>query len=175
MEPRSPFVVGEQPGFAPEVGRLVVMLSYARRTTLQAVRGLTAAQLDHLHDAGSNSIGALLAHIAAVEVAYQCATFARRTLSPAEQARWSAALDLGERGRIAIRGHDMGHYLAMLDEVRAHTLLELAARDDRWLEETTPFWGGQPANNHFKWFHVLEDEINHRGQIRWLRQRLPAG
>jgi uncharacterized damage-inducible protein DinB len=151
------------------------MLSYARRTTLQAVRGLTAAQLDHLHDAGSNSIGALLAHIAAVEVAYQCATFERRTLSPAEQARWSAALDLGERGRIAIRGHDMGHYLAMLDEVRAHTLLELAARDDRWLEETTPFWGGQPANNHFKWFHVLEDEINHRGQIRWLRQRLPAG
>jgi uncharacterized damage-inducible protein DinB len=175
MQARSPFVVGEQPGFTPEVGRLVVMLSYARRTTVLAAKGLTAAQLDHLHDAESNSIGALLAHVAAIEVAYQCSTFEQRRLSPAEQARWGAALELGERGRREIRGQELGRYLAVLDEVRAHTLRMLAERDDGWLEETTPFWGGQPANNHFKWFHVLEDEINHRGQIRWLRRRLPGG
>ena len=174
MEARSPFVVGRQPGFAPEVGGLVVMLSYARRTTLKAVAGLSASQLDHLQDAESNSIGALLAHIAAIEVAYQCATFEQRRLSPAEQARWGAAMALGARGRDEIRGRPLDHYLATLDEVRAHTLRELAARDDGWLEETTPFWGGHPANNHFKWFHVLEDEINHRGQIRWLRRRLPG-
>ena len=174
MQARSPFIVGEQPGFAPQVGRLVVMLAYARRTTLMAARGLTAAQLDHLQDAASNSIGALLAHVAAVEVAYQCATFEQRPLRRAEQDRWGAALDLGERGRREIRGHELSHYLSMLDDVRAHTLRELGARDDGWLEETTPFWGGQLANNHFKWFHVLEDEINHRGQIRWLRQRLPV-
>lgn len=174
MQVASPFVVGEQPGFAPEVGRLVVMLSYARRTTLSAAQGLTTPQLDHLQDAGSNSIGALLAHVAAVEVAYQCSTFEQRRLSPAEQARWGAALDLGARGRSEIRGQPLAHYLALLEEVRAHTLRELARRDDAWLEETTPFWGGHPANNHFKWFHVLEDEINHRGQIRWLRRRLPG-
>ena len=23
------------------------------------------------------------------------------------------------------------------------------------------------------WFHAVEDEISHRGQIRWLRKRLP--
>lgn len=174
MQQPSPFVVGEQPGFTADIGRLVVMLSYARRTTLAAVQGLTTAQLDHVHDAESNSIGALLAHIAGVEVAYQCSTFERRPLSPAEHARWDAALDLGERARAEIRGQPLSHYLAVLDEVRAHTLRELAARDDAWLAETTPFWGGHPANNHFKWFHVLEDEINHRGQIRWLRRRLPG-
>ena len=174
MQPHSPFIVGEQPGFAPEVGRLVVMLAYARRTTLKAVEGLTTSRLDHLQDAESNSIGALLAHIAAIEMAYQCSTFEQRRLSPAEQARWGAALELGARGRGEIRGHDLGYYLSMLHEVRAHTLRELAGRDDAWLEETTPFWGGKPANNHFKWFHVLEDEINHRGQIRWLRRRLPG-
>jgi hypothetical protein len=27
-------------------------------------------------------------------------------------------------------------------------------------------------NGHFAWFHHAEDEINHRGQIRWLRARL---
>jgi uncharacterized damage-inducible protein DinB len=173
MQGRSPFIVGEQPGFAPQVGRLVVMLSYVRRTTLHAVQGLTVSQLDHLQDPESNSIGALLAHIAAIEVAYQCSTFEQRRLSLAEQARWGAALELGLRGRREIRRQDLGYYLSMLDEVRAHTLRELAGRDDTWLEETTPFWGGQPANNYFKWFHVLEDEVNHRGQVRWLRRRLP--
>jgi uncharacterized damage-inducible protein DinB len=169
----SPFIVSDQPGYAPNIGRLVVMLTYARRTTLQAVHGLTTAQLDHLHDAESNSIGALLAHAAAVEVAYQRATFHRRSLTPAELGRWGAALDLGARAWEEIRGHDLRHYLTMLDGIRAETLQELAARTDAWLEETTPFWGGQLANNHFQWFHVLEDEVNHRGQIRWLRRRLP--
>lgn len=171
---RGPFVVSEQPGFAPQVGRLVAMLTYARGTTLRTVAGLTAAQLDHLHDPTSNSIGALLAHVAAVETAYQCSTFERRGLTDAEQIRWGAALALGARGRRELGGHGLEHYVAALDAVRAHTLRELAARDDAWLEELTPLRNGRPANNHFRWFHVLEDEINHRGQMRWLRQRLPG-
>jgi uncharacterized damage-inducible protein DinB len=175
MHVETPFVLGDQPGFTPQIGHLVVMLSYARRTTLQAVQGLTSSQLDHLEDSESNSIGALLAHIAAIEMAYQCSTFEQRPLSRAEQVRWGAALELGARGRQEIRGHDLGYYLSMLDEVRARTLRELAAREDTWLYETTPFWGGQPANNYFKWFHVFEDEISHRGQIRWLRKRVPRG
>ena len=31
----------------------------------------------------------------------------------------------------------------------------------------------QKINAHWAWFHVAEDEINHRGQMRWLRARLP--
>jgi hypothetical protein len=112
--------------------------------------------------------------VAAIEVAYQCSTFEQRRLSDAEQARWGAALELGARARQEIRGHDLEHYLGLLDEARTKTLRELARRDDRWLEEVTPL-RGRPANNHFRWFHVLEDEISHRGQIRWLRQRLPGG
>ncbi|MFN2567485.1 MAG: DUF664 domain-containing protein [Gemmatimonadaceae bacterium] len=155
------------------MGRLVAMLTYARRTTLKAVEGLTVAQLDHLHDPMSNSIGALLAHAAALEVACQCATFERRGLSDAERARWGAALELGARARREIRGHDLDHYRSLLDEVRARTLRELGERDDAWLEETTPGRGGRAVSNYFRWFHVLEDEISHRGQMRWLRQRLP--
>lgn len=175
MTAPSPFIVAPQPGFAPEVGRLVSMLAYARLTTLRAVQGLSTAQLDHLHDPASNSIGALLAHVAAVEFAYQCTTFDRRGLSGPEQARWGAALDLGPDAQREIRGRPLAHYLAQLEEVRARTLAELARRDDAWLEETSPFSGGHAANNHFRWFHVLEDEINHRGQMRWLRRRVPHG
>ena len=62
----SPLRIEAIPGYSPTIGRLVGMLTYARSTTLAAVDGLTIADLDHLHDAESNSIGALLAHIAAV-------------------------------------------------------------------------------------------------------------
>ena len=43
-------------------------------------------------------------------------------------------------------------------------------RDDAWLEH--PLVAAPELNAHWAWFHVAEDEINHRGQIRWLRARL---
>src|SRR5689334_11258701 len=59
-------IIGPIDGFTPAVGRLVSMMRYVRSTTLRAVDGLGAHQLDHLYDDRSNSIGALLAHIASV-------------------------------------------------------------------------------------------------------------
>jgi uncharacterized damage-inducible protein DinB len=47
----------------------------------------------------------------------------------------------------------------------------LEQRDDAWLHETTPFFSnGKLMNNYFKWFHVLEDETSHRGQILLIRK-----
>jgi hypothetical protein len=74
------------------------MLLYARSTTFAAVEGMTVEELDHLHDSQSNSIGALLAHIAAVERSYQVMTFEDRPLSSEENAHWSIALKLGRMG-----------------------------------------------------------------------------
>lgn len=174
MDESRLYLIGDVAGFSPQVGRLVSMMNYARHTTLAAVRGLEARHLDYLHDARSNSIGALLSHVAAVEAAYQAATFRARDLSAEERREWGAALDLGERARREIRGRDLAYYAGLLGRVRAGTLAELGRRDDAWLEERTPFWGGLAANNHFKWFHVFEDELSHRGQIRWLRTRALA-
>ncbi len=128
------------PGYAPTIGRLVGILPYARHTTLAAVQGLSVAELDHLHDDSSNSIGALLAHIAVVERGYHCLTFEERRPSAEEQAAWEPALTLGA--------------------------------DDDWLDQ--PLRAAPAMNAHFAWFHAAEDEINHRGQIRWLRARLGA-
>jgi uncharacterized damage-inducible protein DinB len=159
------------PGYTPTIGRLVAMLSYARRTTLTAVDGLTLAQLDHLHDATSNTIGALLAHIAVVERGYQLVMFEEREPSAAEWAEWSAALELGDRGRREIRGHELQFYTDELMRTRDATLAALAQRDDAWLE--APLRIAPNLNAHWALFHVAEDEVNHRGQIRWLRARLP--
>ena len=147
------------------------MLTYTRSTTLSAVQGLTTAQLDHLHDEESNSIGALLAHITVVERSYQVMTFEERLLSPQENELWSTALKLGANGRRMLRGCPLEHYLEELTAVREGTLKSLAARDDAWLER--PVSPVPRINAHWAWFHVAEDEINHRGQIRWLRTRLP--
>jgi uncharacterized damage-inducible protein DinB len=147
------------------------MLTYARSTTLASVEGLTFPELDHLHDSESNSIGALLAHLVATECAYQILTFEDRLLSPQENERWSIAFKLGEAGRSSLRGFTLEHYLEELAAVRRATLEMLAARDDAWLERTV---GPAPKlNAHWVWFHVAEHEINHRGQIPWLRARLP--
>ena len=147
------------------------MLTYARSTTVAAVEGLTLGELDHLHDARSNSVGALLAHITAVERSYQILTFEERLLSPHENALWAPALQLGARGRDSLRGYPLEHYLEELSVVRNATLDALAARDDGWLERAVTV--ASRINAHWAWFHVAEDEINHRGQIRWLRARLP--
>jgi uncharacterized damage-inducible protein DinB len=161
------------PGYAPTVGRLVGMLTYARGTLLAAVDGLSRDQLDHLHDPASNSIGALLAHAAAVERWFQLLTFEGRRPSAAEEAAWAAALDLGDAGRREIRGRELPSYLHELTRTRQDTLAALAARDDDWLEAPLP--AAPEMNAHWAWFHVAEDEISHRGQIRWLRARLPRG
>jgi uncharacterized damage-inducible protein DinB len=160
------------PGYAPNIGRLVGILLYARKTTLAAVDGLSIADLDHLQDDTSNSIGALLAHIAAVERGYQCVTFEERAPSALEQAAWEPALTLGAEGRRLLRNEPLEHYVHELSEARRVTLEGLAARDDAWLEQ--PLRAAPAMNAHFAWFHVAEDEINHRGQIRWLRARLGA-
>jgi uncharacterized damage-inducible protein DinB len=131
---------------------------------------LTREQLDHLHDERSNSIGALLAHMAAAEREYQLVTFEEREPTAAEDDAWSAALKLGDKGRREVRGHELQFYLDELRRTREATLAALAHRDDEWLE--APLRIAPNLNAHWAWFHVAEDEINHRGQIRWLRARL---
>jgi uncharacterized damage-inducible protein DinB len=141
-----------------------------RQTTLAAVERLSIAELDHLQDESSNSIGALLAHIAAVERGYQYITFEERQPSAVENAALEPALTLGAEGRRLLRGKPFEHYVHDLSETRRLTLEGLAARDDAWLER--PLLAAPAMNAHFAWFHVAEDEINHRGQMRWLRARL---
>jgi hypothetical protein len=63
------------PGYTPTIGRLVGMLTYVRQGLVKGISGLSGEDLDHLHDAKANSIGALLAHAAAVERWYQILTF----------------------------------------------------------------------------------------------------
>lgn len=167
------FKIKNESEMSPQIGHLVSMMEYARYTTLQAVKGLSVEELDYVQDEKSNSIGALLYHIAAVEFGFQIGIFEKRKPNQAESEEWGAAYDLGDKGRVEIKRNPLEFYTEKLNTVRERTLREFKERDDSWLYEEIE-WEGCPSNYYFIWFHVFEDEINHRGQIRWLRKRLPT-
>jgi len=61
------FLIEPPAGYAPEIGPWIAALDDTRARTLQTVAGLTAAALDAPGPVGSNTIGALLYHIAGAE------------------------------------------------------------------------------------------------------------
>jgi uncharacterized damage-inducible protein DinB len=170
------FVIGPIAGYSPQIGTLVSMLNYNRNTIINSVKSLTMEQLDHLHDPGANTIGALILHLGATDKFYQINTFeGRQEFNEAEKKIWEVPMSLGEEGRKQIKGQEVKHYLDMIAEVRQKTLEELKKKDDKWLLAIDPEWSKeQPLNTYWKWFHVCEHESNHRGQITWLKSRLPG-
>jgi uncharacterized damage-inducible protein DinB len=171
MSARKQYLLG-QPGDLPlSIRALLDMLRLVREQTVKTVEGLTVAQLDHRHDAESNSIGMLLWHIAGVEAWYQVLSFDEREWGPDDAAEWDVALDMGEAARERT-GYPAEHYVEILRRVRERTERELRARDEAWLLRVTPLDEDVESNNYWNWFHVCEDEIGHNGQIRWLKKRL---
>lgn len=167
-------IIGPKEGFSPQIGTLVSMMNWMRETVLRSVKGMKQEELDYLHDPKSNTIGAMLLHLAATEVFYQGNTF-EGLKDFKDKATWSAAMTLGNEGRKNIKGHELKYYVDILTETREKTLAELRKRDDKWLMTVDPkFFGGQPTNNYCKWFHVVEHESNHNGQIKWIKGRLPG-
>jgi len=168
-------IVGPKEGYTPEVGTLVSMMNWMRNTILRPVYGMSQKDLDYLHDANSNSIGAMLMHLVATERFYQKTTFEGQVhFEQGESANrmYDAAGDLGDAGRATFKGYELDYYLDKLEACRAFSLKELAKYDDSWLEIVdTQFWGS-PTNNYCKWFHVVEHESNHNGQIKYLKSRL---
>ena len=173
----NPFIVGPIEGYTPRVGTLLSTMTMMRHMVVYQVQNLTVAQLDHLVDDQANSIGAMLLHLAATEKYYQLNTFQGipwGEWSEEVKAEWDVPMGLGQAAQETIKGNSIEYYLKKLEEVRAHTMTEFAKRDDAWLQESEPFFGGNPTNIHAKWFHVCEHESNHNGQIKFIKKRLPA-
>jgi len=170
-------IVGPKRGYTPQIGTLVSMLNWMRNTILHPIRGLNIKELDFLLDEKSNSIGAMLLHLAATERFYQIHTFEGKDWgdwSAEDDETWSTAMGLGDDGRSEIKGYPLEFYLKKLKEVRAYTLEEFSKRDDDWLMEVDQNWGWGPTNNYCKWFHVCEHESNHNGIVKYIAKRLPV-
>jgi hypothetical protein len=164
------YLIDQKEGLGLEFSKLVSMMNYTRVTTMEAVMDLTVDELDFLYDEEANSIGMLLAHMAAVEKVYQVLTFENHEPTNEELLPILPALDLGSLGQEQIKGNTIDYYVEQLNHVRKTTIEKFKTLPDKWLFEQTPFWSDLPANNFFKWFHVFEDELSHRGQIRLIKK-----
>ncbi|MFO1444887.1 DinB family protein [Bacillus sp. Bva_UNVM-123] len=164
------FLIDQKEGCSFEFSKLISMMEYTRYTTIEEVKDLSVEELDFLYDENANSIGMLLAHIAAGEKAYQLVTFENRKLTDEVIQSLNPGLLLGKQGQEQIRENSIDYYLKELSDVRSRTIEMFKTLPDEWLFEQTPFVQGKPANNLFKWFHVFEDELNHRGQIRLIKK-----
>lgn len=173
IPPDNIYLVTDIPGYTSNISRLICMMNYTRIVTLHHVKDLSVNELDFQIDQESNSIGALLLHIASTEFFYQKMSFEERELTGEENKEWDAAAKLGNKGREEIKGNDLNYYLNKLNEIRSRTFEMFREKDDEWLEKKFPY-GKFVSNNYHLWFHVFEDEINHRGQISWIRKRIKA-
>ncbi len=171
------YLLGPMEGFSPHVGALLSSMNMMRAWVVYQVKDLTVEQLDFQVDEESNSIGAMLWHLAATEKYYQLNTFdqmAWGTWSDEIKKEWDLPMGLGAKGRDEIKGNPIDFYLEKLEVVRSATKKEFAKRDDDWLFESEAFFEEKPTNNYAKWFHVCEHESNHNGQIKFIKKRLPS-
>ena len=170
-------IIGPREGYAPQLGTLVSMMNWMREVVIRSVSKMSTEQLDYLHDEKSNTIGAMLLHLAATERYYQLHTFQNMKWGSWDEKikkQWDTPMKLGEEARKTIKGNRVDYYLDILKEVREATLAEFRKRDDAWLMAVDREWGWGPTNNYCKWFHVCEHESNHNGQIKYIRSRLPG-
>ena len=162
--------IGNIEGASPQIGNMISMLEDLKDRVESRVKNMSIYELDHLHDENANRIGALIMHLAAAEAYYQVATFEGRNFNDEENEKWGAAMSLDQAGRDQFKGHDAKYYLDIYNEVRAKTIEELKKRDDKWFEEQQPSFGW---TNEYCWFHVMEHQSSHLGQILFLAKRIP--
>jgi uncharacterized damage-inducible protein DinB len=166
------FVIGPREGYAPRIGVLVSQLINARHYLLRAARNLSPEDLDAPPGAARNTIGAILAHLDAAENMFQRTTFEGRRFNDEEAARYGPYFEFegGERSR----GRTLSAYFADLQETRERTLQGMRLQEDAWLDTPKTFMG-QPANIFYHWFHYIQDEARHTGQIILIRKHLMKG
>jgi hypothetical protein len=173
----SSTIVGPRKGYTPEIGTLTSMMGFMRWQVLASAKGLIQNDLDFLLDDKANRIGALLLHLVATETYYQLNTFDGikwDSWSDNVKQKWDVPMNLGAPARKAIKGNNLDYYLNLLNQTREKTLSELRKRDDKWLMAIDKDFPWGPTNNYCKWFHVVEHESNHNGQIKLLKGRLPG-
>jgi len=156
-------------GYSPHIGATVSMMEDLKRRVTNSVATLSQKETDFLLDDEANRIGALILHLAATEKYYQVYTFENRGFNDTEKEEWETALNLGDAARESIQNQPIEYYLDIWDDVRNETLRLLKTKDDEWFTSKV---NDSQMNNHWAWYHVMEHQANHMGQIRLIIKRI---
>jgi uncharacterized damage-inducible protein DinB len=156
-------------GYSNDIGNVVAMMDDLKRRVTSSVENLNQEETDFLLDDDANRVGAMIMHLAATEVYYQAYTFENRGFNKAEKEKWGNAMNLGDAGRENLTDKPISYYLELWDEVRAETKRLLKTKDDKWFADKV---GKSNMNSHWAWYHVMEHQANHMGQIRLIIKRM---
>ena len=156
-------------GYTSQIGIMVDMLEEIKDRITLHVRDLEPSETDYLFDEQANSIGAIIMHIAATEFYYAIETLEERTATAEEDEFWGTVSTLGPESKDRFKGKPIRYYLDLWDEVRDKTLEGLKAKDDEWFASNID----ETMNYHWAWFHILEHQSHHMGQIALIKKRLP--
>lgn len=156
-------------GYSPLIGSTVSMLEDLKERVTSSVINLSIEETDFLLDEQANRVGALILHLAATEKYYQVYTFEGRSLNTEESEMWNLPQNLGEEAREQLQGKPIQYYLDIWNEVREETLRLLKTKDDAWFSSKVE---NSRMNNHWAWYHVMEHQANHMGQIRLILKRV---
>lgn len=168
LSAKGQYKIIPEKGYSMQIGILVDMLEDIRNRIFEDVRDLNQNETDFLFDEKANSVGQIIMHLAATEKYYQVETLEDRTFTADEKSFWGMATDLGDESRNQFTGKPIGYYLDLWREVRKSTLSGLKTKDDKWLSENID----ETINNHWAWFHILEHEASHMGQIALIINRM---
>jgi uncharacterized damage-inducible protein DinB len=150
---------------------LLGIMDDARVTTLQRVEKMTPAELHWQYRDGWNTIGALLAHIAAIETCFRIEFVEGRKLTDEENRVLEPALEMGTFIPQLITGEPAEKYIAalaesrqkLLEALRSVTFEDFSKRIEGFDDETG-------CNLAWAMYHMAEDEVHHRGQISLLQK-----
>ncbi len=162
-------MIKQTKGYSPQIGTTIAMLEDLKRRVTNSVVNLSQEETDFLLDDKANRIGALVLHLAATEKYYQVYTFENRGFNREEKKQWDLPLNLGEKAQESIKGQPIQYYLDIWNDVRKETLQLLKTKDDKWFKAKV---AGSSMNNHWAWYHVMEHQANHMGQIRLIQKRM---
>ena len=142
------------------------VLSDTRLTTILTVQNLTTKELDWQYKKGWNTIGALLSHIAALQHYFRIIYIEKRAMTLVENDWLIPALDMGIYLPSLISGKSISNYLNELNHSQDRFLKSLSAltfEDFSYILPNNDY--GERCNLAWILFHMVEDEIYHRGQI----------
>lgn len=154
-------------GYTHDIGNMISMLDNLKQRVENNVKNLDQKGTDFLLDADANRAGAIIYHLAATEAYYQVYTFENRQFNEEEKQKWDVALNLGDQAREEFQGKPISYYLKIYDEVREKTKKLLKEKDDAWFNESNG-----SMTNHWAWFHVMEHQANHMGQLALITKRM---
>jgi uncharacterized damage-inducible protein DinB len=150
---------------------LVGILKDARLTTIQMITKVENSAIDWQFKKGWNTIGALLSHISAIEHYFRIEFIEGRNLTKEENDKWLPAMDMGPYISELLKGLAIEDYIAELENSRAMLIgaLQHISFDD-FTKRINEYDDVDGSNLAWALFHMVEDEIYHRGQISILQK-----